>query len=90
MPRDLVRFFLALTAPEYQRTNFTRPTLHEVTEQRLVEPWNALAEAVSLLMAGRPGTVLATTAAGRARASADAVAAAGLLRAGHLQRGPSR
>ncbi|MEO6503343.1 MAG: class I tRNA ligase family protein [Jatrophihabitantaceae bacterium] len=67
-PRDLVRFFLALTAPEYQRTNFTRQALREVTEQRLVEPWNALAEAVSLLMTGRAGTTLATTPAGRARA----------------------
>ena len=68
VPRDLVRFFLALTAPEYQRTNFTRQALHEVTGQRLVEPWNALAEAISLLMTGRTGTTLATTPAGRARA----------------------
>lgn len=67
-PRDLVRFFLAMTAPEYQRTNFTRQALREVTEQRLVEPWNALAEAVSLLMTGRAGTTLGTTPAGRARA----------------------
>jgi len=68
-PRDLARFYLALTAPEYQRTNFTRQELREVTEQRLVEPWNALAEAISLLMAGRAGTTLATSAAGRARAA---------------------
>ncbi|HEV2887562.1 MAG TPA: class I tRNA ligase family protein [Jatrophihabitans sp.] len=69
MPRDLVRFYLALTAPEYQRTNFTQQALREVTEQRLVEPWNALAEAISLLMADRSGTTLATTPAGRARAA---------------------
>jgi methionyl-tRNA synthetase len=68
VPRDLVRFYLALTAPEYQRTNFTRQALHELTDQRLVEPWNALAEAISLLMTGRAGTTLATTPAGRARA----------------------
>lgn len=68
VPRDLVRFYLALTAPEYQRTNFTRQELREVTEDRLVEPWNALAEVISLLMAGRSGTTLPTTPAGRARA----------------------
>ena len=69
VPRDEVRFFLALTAPEYQRTNFTRQALDEVTELRLIEPWNALAETVSLLIAGRAGTMLATTPSGRARAA---------------------
>ena len=69
VPRDLVRFFLALTAPEYQRTNFTRQALTEVTERRLIEPWNALAEAISLLIAGRAGAMLATTPAGRSRAA---------------------
>lgn len=69
VPRDEVRFFLALTAPEYQRTNFTRQALDEVTQQRLVEPWNALAEAVSLLIAGRSGGTLVTTPAGRSRAA---------------------
>jgi len=68
VPRDEVRFFLALTAPEYQRTNFTRQALDEVTELRLIEPWNALAEAVSLIIAGRSGSTLATTPTGRARA----------------------
>jgi methionyl-tRNA synthetase len=41
-----------------------------VTEQRLVEPWNALAEALSLLAAGWRGKLLPTTATGRRRAAA--------------------
>jgi methionyl-tRNA synthetase len=46
VPRDLVRFYLALTGPEYQRTNFTRDLLESVTQRQLVGPWNALADAV--------------------------------------------
>ena len=43
VPRDLVRFYLALTAPEHSRTNFSRAVLDKVTSTRLVQPWNALA-----------------------------------------------
>jgi methionyl-tRNA synthetase len=43
VPRDLVRFYLALTCPENQRTNFSRAALDKVTAQRLVRPWNELA-----------------------------------------------
>lgn len=46
VPRDLVRFHLALTAPEHSRTNFSRGALDKITRTRLVEPWNALAAAV--------------------------------------------
>lgn len=72
VPRDLVRFYLALTAPERQRTNFTREALHEVTLRRLVGPWNSLAEAVSLLLVVRadPSAPLPTTPEGRGRAAA--------------------
>jgi methionyl-tRNA synthetase len=70
VPRDLVRFFLALTAPETQRTNFTRSALAEVATQRLVEPWNAIADAVSLLSMGSAATPLPTTAEGRQRSAA--------------------
>lgn len=72
VPRDLVRFYLALTAPERQRTNFTREALHEVTSRRLVGPWNSLAEAVSLLLVLRadPSAPLPTTPEGRSRAAA--------------------
>jgi len=43
-PRDLIRFYLALTAPEHQRTNFTRAGMDMITQQRLVQPWNRLAD----------------------------------------------
>ncbi|MGL5824692.1 MAG: class I tRNA ligase family protein, partial [Nocardioides sp.] len=44
VPRDLVRFFLAATSPENQRTDFSRDALTRVTSSRLVEPWNRVAE----------------------------------------------
>jgi methionyl-tRNA synthetase len=69
VPRDLVRFFLALTGPELQRTNFSRDALGGVTTRRLVEPWNALADALALTLAGADTTgPLPVTAAGWARA----------------------
>ncbi|KOV83044.1 MULTISPECIES: class I tRNA ligase family protein [Streptomyces] len=42
VPRDLVRFHLALTAPEHARTNFSRAALEKITGERLVGPWNRL------------------------------------------------
>jgi methionyl-tRNA synthetase len=70
VPRDLVRFYLALTAPEYQRTNFSREGLERATARHLVEPWNALADTLSLARLGAdPGEALPTTAAGRQRAA---------------------
>ncbi|WNV85228.1 class I tRNA ligase family protein [Umezawaea sp. Da 62-37] len=44
--RDLIRFYLAATSPEFQRTNFTREALARVTEWRLVRPWNRVAAKV--------------------------------------------
>ena len=71
VPRDLVRFHLASTAPEHQRTTFSRDALHNVVSRRLVEPWNALADAMSLALLGADGSVtLPTTAAGRRRCAA--------------------
>lgn len=68
VPRDLVRFYLALTAPEFQRTNFELDELHEVTARRLVEPWNRLAAAMP-----RPGLdPLPVSELGMARAAATA------------------
>jgi methionyl-tRNA synthetase len=43
VPRDLIRFHLASTSPEFQRTDFTREALARVTESRLVGPWNRVA-----------------------------------------------
>ena len=46
VPRDLVRFHLAATSPENQRTDFSRAALARVTSTRLVEPWNRVADKV--------------------------------------------
>lgn len=71
VPRDLVRFYLALTCPENQRTNFSRDALEKVTSQRLVQPWNALADHIDGVLLGLdPDTALPVTDAGRHRAAA--------------------
>ncbi|MFL6136657.1 MAG: class I tRNA ligase family protein [Frankiaceae bacterium] len=73
VPRDLVRFYLASTAPEHQRTNFSTEALRRVVTSRLVEPWNALAGALSLVLVSSDASDrLPTTAAGRARSAAMA------------------
>ncbi|MFF0734312.1 class I tRNA ligase family protein [Streptomyces chartreusis] len=69
VPRDLVRFYLALTAPEFQRTDFSTAALTEVTERRLIGPWNRLAEALNALAPAGAGSPLPTTATGRDRAA---------------------
>ncbi len=46
VPRDLIRFHLCATSPEYQRTDFTREALLRVGETRLTGPWNRVAAAV--------------------------------------------
>ena len=68
LPRDLIRFFLAMTAPEQRRTNFTVSAMHELARRRLVEPWNALADRVDRMLDVVDEATLATTATGRARA----------------------
>ncbi|WP_371784914.1 class I tRNA ligase family protein [Streptosporangium subroseum] len=68
VPRDLVRFYLALTCPEDQRANFTREGLDKVTAQRLRDPWNALADRIDTLVTD-PGEELKVTDAGRRRAA---------------------
>ena len=50
VPRDLIRFYLAATSPEYQRTSFGRDALAQVTQARLVEPWNRVADRVNGLV----------------------------------------
>jgi methionyl-tRNA synthetase len=47
VPRDLVRFYLALTCPEHQRTNFGQAALLKVAAERLVDPWARLVERLS-------------------------------------------
>src|SRR6185437_4007352 len=68
LPRDLIRFYLAMTAPEQRRTNFTPAGLHELTRRRLVEPWNALADRVDRMLELADSASLPTTATGRGRA----------------------
>ena len=72
VPRDLIRFYLALTCPEHQRTNFSRTALEKVTAQRLVEPWNRLADLLGKAVAdvGGEGGALPVTAAARSHVAA--------------------
>ena len=71
-PRDAVRLYLALTAPEYQRTTFSRAGMDKVTRQRLIEPWNRLAETIgkAIANAGNAAPPLPVSATGRTRAAA--------------------
>jgi methionyl-tRNA synthetase len=46
IPRDLIRFHLAATSPEHQRTDFSHAALARVTESWLVQPWNRVAARV--------------------------------------------
>ena len=71
VPRDVARLYLALTAPEYQRTTFSRTGLDKVTGTRLVGPWNRLAGTLGKAIAGARGgeAPLPVSAAGRSRAA---------------------
>lgn len=68
VPRDLVRLYLALTAPEFQRTTFSRSGLAKITGDRLVGPWNTVAEALGKAAADTAGP-LPVSDAGRAGAA---------------------
>jgi len=72
VPRDLIRLYLALTAPEYQRTTFSRAGLDKVTSGRLVGPWNQLAGVLAKAVANTadPTAPLPVSPAGRARTAA--------------------
>jgi methionyl-tRNA synthetase len=72
VPRDLIRFYLALSCPENQRTNFSRAALDKVLRQRLVDPWNQLADVLDKVTSetGLAGTALPVSAAARGRAGA--------------------
>lgn len=72
VPRDSARLYLALTAPEYQRTTFSRDGLHKVSAGRLVGPWNRLAGTLGKAVANAGGaeSLLPVPAAARGRAAA--------------------
>ncbi|MEU1165922.1 class I tRNA ligase family protein [Streptomyces sp. NPDC005921] len=74
VPRDLVRFHLALTAPEHARTNFSRAALEKIAGERLVEPWNRLGALLGKAVAelGLEGQELPVSAAANARRAATA------------------
>lgn len=67
-PRDVIRFHLALTGPEHQRTNFSRDALAKIAHARLTGPWNRIADALNKAGAGRGE--LPVSAAARIRAAA--------------------
>jgi methionyl-tRNA synthetase len=46
VPRDLARYYLAATSPEFQRTSFSHDALARVTDSHLVKPWNQIAARV--------------------------------------------
>lgn len=62
VPRDLARFYLALTSPEHHRTNFSRAGLHKLTHDRLLSPWAALCARLEPL---RASSALPVSDAGR-------------------------
>ena len=72
VPRDLIRFYLAITAPEHQRMNFSLSGLRKIARQRLADPWNELADLLGKASA-TAGLVLPVS--DQARARADAVLA---------------
>ena len=47
VPRDLARYYLALTCPEHHRTNFSRAALEKLTYDRLLKPWEGLTQLLS-------------------------------------------
>lgn len=67
VPRDVARFHLAATSPEYQRTDFSRAALARVTSERLVEPWNRVADRVNAFTGRGPLPVSARSRAAAAR-----------------------
>ncbi|MFC0430664.1 class I tRNA ligase family protein [Kutzneria buriramensis] len=67
VPRDLIRFYLSATGPEFQRTNFTRAALTKVAGTRLVEPWNRVVSKVDEIvgLGALPVSERSRSAAGR-------------------------
>ena len=66
VPRDLIRFYLAATGPDFQRTNFTREAMTRVTGSRLVRPWNRVADKVDAWTGSAPLPVSARSRAAAA------------------------
>jgi methionyl-tRNA synthetase len=67
LPRDLIRFHLAATSPEFQRSDFSRAALERVAGLRLVQPWNAVAAKAAIRASGGPLPVSARSRAAAGR-----------------------
>lgn len=70
VPRDLVRFYLSLTAPETEQTSFAAAQLDSVLTERLVRPWNRLCDELARALGSAAPVALPTSVAGRDRAAA--------------------
>lgn len=71
VPRDAIRFYLSLSNPEHQRTNFSRAALDKVVAQRLITPWDRLAEVLNkVIEQNGVDRELPVSAAARERAAA--------------------
>lgn len=72
VPRDLIRLYLALTAPSYQRSTFSRAGLDKVASGQVVEPWNRMVAILgkAIANAARADAALPVSAAGRQRVAA--------------------
>ncbi|WP_250285151.1 class I tRNA ligase family protein, partial [Frankia sp. CiP1_Cm_nod2] len=75
VPRDLIRFHLAATSPEFQRTSFSREELARITRSRLVEPWNRVAAEIDRWAGRGPLAVSERSRAAAARVTERFVAA---------------
>ena len=62
-----MRFYLAATSPENQRTDFSRDALARVTSSRLVDPWNQVADRMDRCVGSGPLPVSARSRASAAR-----------------------
>jgi|SRR5579875_728180 len=71
VPRDALRLYLALTAPSYQRSTFSRVGLEKVAHGQLAEPWNRLVGILSKQIANaqRGNGPLPVSPTGRQRAA---------------------
>lgn len=67
VPRDLIRFHLAATSPEFQRSDFSRAALERVAGLRLVRPWNEVAAKAAVRAGGEPLPVSARSRAAAGR-----------------------
>ncbi len=75
VPRDVGRLYLALTAPEYQRTTFSQAGLDKIAARRLAGPWNRLAATLGKAVANASGDITSLPVSTAARARAETMRA---------------